>query len=77
MRQKCKTANQTCICTTQQVWTKRSKGTKQEDYHGPRGGEGGKDTGMLHGVAAEHRGEKIYLDLFKNMQVFASTPPPA
>lgn len=40
-------------------------------------GEGGKDTGMLHGVAAEHRGEKIYLDLFKNMQVFASTPPPA
>ena len=39
-------------------------------------GGGGKDTGMLHGVAAEY-GEKIYLDLFKNMQVLETAPPPA
>ena len=53
----------------------RAQNKKTTVAHGE--GEGGKDTEMLHGVAAEHRGEKIYLDLFKNMQVLASAPPTA
>lgn len=53
----------------------RAQNKKTTMAHGE--GEGGKDTGMLHGVAAEYGGEKIYLDLFKNMQVLESAPPPA